>query len=98
MLKCPTSTVLMTKEEFKYPNPTPTNTDVFCDKTSHLTDCASDNYQVRDNIEPDSRDGYEDGLGLARMDMRTGLDLQVNNLARKTKVRRRWVRTCSRII
>ncbi|CAN6541725.1 unnamed protein product [Malus baccata var. baccata] len=98
MLKCPTSTVLMTKEEFKYPNLTPTNTDAFCDKTPHLTDCAGDNYQVGDNIEPDSRDGYEDGLELARMDMRTGLDLQVNHLARKTKVRKRRVRTCSRII
>ncbi|KAM2486602.1 hypothetical protein COP2_039648 [Malus domestica] len=30
----------MTKEEFKYPNPTATNTETFCDKIPHLTDYA----------------------------------------------------------
>ena len=29
---------------------TPTNTEAFCDKTSHLTNCAGGNHKVRDNI------------------------------------------------
>ena len=44
------TTVSMRKKEFKYPNPTPTNTEAFCDKTPHLTDCAGGNYQVGDNV------------------------------------------------
>ncbi|RXH93495.1 hypothetical protein DVH24_014071 [Malus domestica] len=32
------------------PNLIPTNTETFCDKTSHLKDCAGGNYQVGDNI------------------------------------------------
>ncbi|RXH81161.1 hypothetical protein DVH24_005075 [Malus domestica] len=50
LLKYLTSTVSLTKEEIKYFNPTPTNTETFCDKTSYLTDCVGGNYQVRDNI------------------------------------------------
>ncbi|RXI00203.1 hypothetical protein DVH24_037751 [Malus domestica] len=50
VLKYLTSTVFMRKEEFKYPNSTPTNTEAFCDKISHLTDCVGGNYQVGDNI------------------------------------------------
>ncbi|RXH70501.1 hypothetical protein DVH24_013247, partial [Malus domestica] len=34
------------KQEFKYPNPTPTNTEAFCDKISYLTDCACGNYKL----------------------------------------------------
>ncbi|RXH88528.1 hypothetical protein DVH24_000127 [Malus domestica] len=33
---------------FKYPNPIPTNTEIFYDKTPHLTDYG--NYQVGDSI------------------------------------------------
>ena len=50
MLKYLTSFVSLRKEEFKYLNSTPTNTEVFCDKTPHLTNCAGGNYQVEDNI------------------------------------------------
>ncbi|RXI01426.1 hypothetical protein DVH24_014775 [Malus domestica] len=38
--------LIMQKEEFKYSNLTPTNTEVFCDKTPHLTDCACGNYKL----------------------------------------------------
>ncbi|CAN6559187.1 unnamed protein product [Malus baccata var. baccata] len=51
MFKCLTSIVSMRKEEFKYLNPTSTNTEAFCDKISYLTDCVCGNYQVRDNID-----------------------------------------------
>ena len=40
MLKYPTSIVSLRKEEFKYLNLTPTNTEAFCGKTPHLTDWA----------------------------------------------------------
>lgn len=50
MLKYSTSNVYLKKEEFKYYNLTLTNTDVFCDKTSYLTNRADGSYQVRDNI------------------------------------------------
>ena len=41
----------MRKQEFKYPNLTPTNTEFFCDKTPQLTDYAGGNCQVEENID-----------------------------------------------
>ncbi|RXI00456.1 hypothetical protein DVH24_000690 [Malus domestica] len=39
LLKYLTSIVSLIKEEFKYSNLTSINTEIFCDKTLHLTDC-----------------------------------------------------------
>ena len=43
-------TVSIRKEEFKYHNLIPTNTETFCDKNSHLTNYADGNYQIGNNI------------------------------------------------
>ncbi|RXH96812.1 hypothetical protein DVH24_009654, partial [Malus domestica] len=58
---------------FKYPNPTLTNTEAFCDKTPHLTDCACDNYQVGDNIGVVGSDQVGDNIGPGGMAVRRSI-------------------------